>query len=220
MIEENMQIFCEDMERDIKYYSQHLETMIDKSMDRADEFIDENVSIFKPKLLMDSREFQKEFIRCVLSDLHVPIDDTINDMSNVVSKRARQQAKSVIEYVGSRPKRANISGAMIGSINFNSSSQESQFDQMRQEFLERLRRDSNDVLRRHDQLQGIKTMSTSIKQALMQTAALQVASAASIGGLVAMQMLDITGVVLSTSMAVMGLAIVPWRRSVMRYELI
>ncbi len=40
--------------------------------------------------------------------------------------------------------------------------------------------------------------------------------AASIGGLVAVQMLDITGIFAASGVAVMSLFVIPWRKSVVR----
>lgn len=63
MIDENMAAFDEDLERDVRYYRQHIQSVLQRVVDSADGFLEENVSIFKPQLLLDTKKFQEEFKR-------------------------------------------------------------------------------------------------------------------------------------------------------------
>lgn len=84
MIEENMKVFQGDIERDISNYRTLIKELLNKMKSRCNVFLDENLSIFKPTLLLNSTAFQHEFNQQVLMDLKRPIDDIILTMRCVV----------------------------------------------------------------------------------------------------------------------------------------
>lgn len=138
LIDENMELFESDIDRDIAYSKQRISTIVSGTIEKAKFFFDNHITIFKPKILFDQDLFQKEFQKEVLSmDLSTPVDDLIQDMSDLISRKAKNQAKSIVEYVGNRPKR--YSDSMIGAL------RDPQFELVRQEFLQRLKRDATDV---------------------------------------------------------------------------
>ena len=214
MIDDNMGVFKKDIERDVLYYRQHVKLLVSQITERCEQFVQENVSIFKPTLLLDTKQFQQEFQRTVLMDVTKPIDDVIIEMSDLISTRSRMQARSVMEFVGNRPKR--YAESMIGQINPHPATNDSQFDAVKGELVERLRRDVKVVLMNNDQEKNISRMSESVKLSLYSTAAVQAVSAVSVGALFAAQVLDVTGIVAASSAAVMGLLIVPWNKSSLR----
>ena len=61
MIDDNMAVFKTDIERDVLYYRQHVKLLVAQITERCERFVEDNVTIFKPSLLMDSKQFQSEF---------------------------------------------------------------------------------------------------------------------------------------------------------------
>ena len=149
-------------------------------------------------------------------DVTKPIDDVLVEMSDLISTRSRMQARSVMEFVGTRPKK--YSDSMIGHINAHPVTNDAQFDAMKSELVERLRRDVKVVLMNNDQEKNIARMSEAVKFSVFQTAAVQAVSAASVGALLAAHVLDVTGIVAASSAAVASLIIVPWKRSSVRND--
>jgi IS1 family transposase len=210
MIEENMVAFRKDIERDVTFYRQHVTMLLNQMTQRCDAFLESNITIFKPQLLSDPVQFQQEFQREVLMDVAKPIDDLVLEMSNLLSQRARTQSRSVMDYVGSRPRKH--AGSMIGSIQHN----DGQFDTSRLELIEKLRRDVKSVLTTHDHTKHIESMSSSVRTSLLQTAALQTASVATVGGMLAAHLLDITGILAASGAAALGFFLIPRRKAALR----
>ena len=114
MIEDNMTAFKSDLQRDTRYYRHHVQAIIHQLIQRADAFLEAKVTLFNAEMLMDPRKFQDEFNREVLVDITKPVDDIVLEVSELVAMRAKAQAKAVMEYTGSRPRR--VAGGMQGSV--------------------------------------------------------------------------------------------------------
>lgn len=208
MIDDNMKAFGVELARDTRYYRQHIQVMLQQFSQRADHFLEKRVTIFDPSFLMDSQKFQAEFDREVLVDISKPIDNVVVEVSELISIRAKAQAKAVMEFIGTRPRR--VSGAMVGTV------QDGHLESVRFDMMEKLRYEIKGILTQHDHKQDVAAMSESVKQSFVQTAAVQSLSAVSLGGLIASHMLDVTGIATVSTMALLGFLVVPWRKSSMR----
>lgn len=211
MIDENMVIFMKDMDRDLRYFKQHIETITQQMIGRSDTFLEENISIFNPSLLLDSKSFQNQFNKDVIIDIETPINQIIEELSTLISQRARVQARSVIEYIGNRPKK--YSDSMIGNVQ-----QDSEFDNIRHQLVEKLMKDSHAVIYNHNQEKNVLKISEGAKNALLSSAAIGSISAATATGLASVHLLDITGIMTLSSIAVMGLMVVPWKKTSIRKD--
>lgn len=178
---------------------------------RADNYLENNVTIMKPNLLLDSKEFQKEFTKEVLPDIKKPVDDIVSEASSLIAQRAKTQSRSVLEYVATRPRL--YSEAMIGSV---TPTTENEFDKTRLQLLERLTRDTSEVIELHDQQKLINKISDKMKSAMYEMGTIQAVSALSLGGLIAANMFDLSGLVAVSSAALLSLLVVPWRKSEVR----
>ena len=92
-----MTAFKSDLQRDTRYYRQHVQAIIHQLIQRADAFLEAKVTLFNAEMLMDSRKFQDEFNREVLVDITKPVDDIVLEVSELVAMRAKAQAKAVME---------------------------------------------------------------------------------------------------------------------------
>ena len=123
-----------------------------------------------------------------------------------------------MDYIGNRPKK--YAENMIGhsQITHHPITNDSQFDMIKNELSDRLRRDVKVVLMNNDQATNIARMSENIKSSLYSTAAVQAVSVVSVGALMTANVLDVTGIVAASSAAVAGLFIVPWQKSSLRQD--
>lgn len=141
-------------------------------------------------------------------DITKPIDDIVVEVSELIATRARTQSKAVLEFVGARPRR--FSHAMIGSV------QESHFEGVRNDLMWTLREQVAEVMKKHNHAEDVAAIGDKVRDATLQTATMQGLSAASVGGLMALNMLDVTGVASVSTLALLSLLVVPWRKSGVR----
>lgn len=197
------------MHRDSKYFIQSIHNLCDQSKKRMDDFIDSRVSIFHYDLLMDKQMFAQEFERDVNLSLSQPINDLVVELSQLLSQRARIQAKSVIEYIGNRPAAATKKSLpFLGTLPFDS-----EFEKIRYELVDKLKRDTGHVLFVHgDNKQVVEKINNNLKTSLLVTASLQTLSAVGIGGLLATTM-DVTGILAASTIGLFSFVLLPMQRN-------
>ncbi len=174
-----------------------------------DDFIDSRVSIFNYNLLMDKQLFAQEFERDVNLSLSQPINDLVVELSQLLSQRARIQAKSVIEYIGNRPAASSKKSLpFLGALPFDS-----EFEKIRYELVDKLKRDTSHVLFVHgDNKQVVEKINNNLKTSLLITASLQTLSAVGIGGLLATTM-DVTGILAASTIGLFSFVLLPMQRN-------
>ena len=161
----------------MKFFQQQLGVVFDNYVSRSDKFLDDNITILKPRFLLDEKALQAAFSREVLLDLSQPIEDVLKEVSAVVEKRARTQAEAVGAYIGTRP--SQYSAEMLGSSgsgggqasmsDLNGSTDSSAgFQATRLVLQERLQRDARGVLSAHNKEDEAKQLTESVKLALYQ----------------------------------------------------
>ncbi len=215
MIDDHMKLFKADCNRDTTHYRQRVSDIVERLRVSLDTFLTDNISLTRPQLLMDSQAFQKELSSHLRQDLAKPIDQVIEEMTNIILERAQIQARSVLEFLGTRPQR--YEGAIIGRI------PDEHFSESRSDLLVKIRTDVRDVFEGEiaKSLRGAlsKEIGESTKLSMQMAAGAGVASAGSFGGMLAAHCLDITGVLFASSIAIAGLLVVPTRRKFIRDEL-
>eukprot|EP01041_Mallomonas_annulata_P004479 gene4479-8914_t len=231
LIDDTMNLFTNDLQRDIQNYNITMSKLFDDLDKRCDIFLNERVSLFRPDLIFDIKKFQNEFNKEVLLDMSSPVDSALNDVSAMVVQRGRTQARVVLEYVGNRPKRfsaintsSSLSSSLLG-VTGNSGGgvgvnvlRDDTFDAVRYEMLDRLRREVGDVLSRMDKAEEAERVRGEISTGLMQTAGIQGVSVAAVGMLFTAQMLDVTGVLVASGVMTAGLFVLPFRRYAVKKE--
>lgn len=92
------------------------------------------------------------------------------------------------------------------------------FEAVRYTILERLSGGVKDVLTVYDKKTEAQLISSKFQSALVQTAVLEAGAAVTVGGLVAAQALDLSGILAASTIAVLGLFVLPYRRRAQRAE--
>ena len=215
MIEDHMNLFKADCNRDTTHYRQRVSDIVERLRVSLDTFLSDNISLTRPQLLLDSNSFQKELISHLRQDLAKPIDIVIEEMTNIILERAQIQARSVLEFLGTRPQR--YEGAIIGRI------PDEHFSDTRTDLLVKIRTDVRSVLEGElaKSLKGSmsKEIGESAKLSMQVATGAGIASAGSFGGMLAAHCLDVTGVLFASSIAIAGLLVIPTRRKFIRDEL-
>jgi small GTP-binding protein len=211
-IEENMVAFQDDINKEVAFFRRQIHAILDNVQLRGEAFLDENISIFKPKLLFDRKAFELAFERDVAFEIGQPIDDVISDISELILKRAKSHAHAVDAYLGSRPKR--YSKEIIGQVR-GLDDPGNLFTASRQTLLERLRRDISEIIESHDSSKESRHISLGVRGSLNQMLALQSVSSVAAGGLFFAQFIDISGLIAATGFA-SSLVLLPYRKQTIK----
>ena len=209
LIDENMILYREDMAKDIALYHLRIEKIFNQLLTNADAFFDENISIFKLGLLMDNAAFKKKFEDDVLMELNKPIDDVIHEVSDLIFKRSKKQADYIISHLGERPVQYSIN--LQGELN------QSAVDGIAQEMLMKIRSSTHSILHKYKPEDTTQIIVNKVKKSVFQIGLIEATSAVTLSSLMMIQMLDITGIIASSSIALMGLVVLPWKKSSLRY---
>jgi DNA-directed RNA polymerase beta subunit len=185
MIDETMLVYNNDLERDLRYYKEHIQKLFTQLEKRIDDYLEESISIFNMHNLLDNKKFQEDFLKATATDLSTPIDEVLQEVSELLATRSRLQAKSALEYIGHRHQR--LQGKMIGSV------YETQFDNMRGDILNRFRDDVSEIIQKTDAVKEAKELSDTLRNSALGIGASLGVSASSLGMLMVAHTLDITG---------------------------
>lgn len=210
LVEEQMTAFMKDMARDVEREKATIDKCLRDMIERAEDFLSEHVTLANYQELWDSQAFAKRFQQQVVGNLATVVDEIVLDMSELVAQRARTQSRAVLDFLGRRPGARH--GQMIGSVT------ETRFEGVRAEVLNKLSTDVGEVMSTYEKDKEFKKLSEEIKAGVMATAAVE-AGAATVGALVAAHALDVTGgLVTASSLAILGLVVIPYRRQVQRND--
>lgn len=209
MVAENMDLYKSDMEKDIMVYQMRIDKIFADIIRKADVFFDDNISVFKLGLLMEPEEFRKKFREEVLVDIKKPVDDIIHEVSDLVFKRSKAQAAYILSHLGDRPQK-------MYSINLQGEYSQSAVDHIAQEMLAKLRQNTNTTISSYSPDKTTETIVSNVKEALVRMGIVEASSALTVGGLLSIQMLDLTGMLAASTLALTGLVFVPMKKRSIR----
>lgn len=204
LVDEQLSSFMADLERDAAFERLQIDKALDRMRERSVAFIDRRVSITNAAELLDAEAFKRSFEAEAVGSTARDIDSIVRDVAEMVTKRARAQSAAVMEYVARAPRHKQ---SILGSA-----SAPSAFYTDRQELQDKLSYSVHLALSRVDQNKEVEKLSSAVKASLTESTAVG-AGAATVGGLAVAGVLgDVTGVVAASSLAVMGLLVLPLRR--------
>lgn len=203
-IDENIQKFMIDLNRDVQYYNQQIDLVMQNSVKHAKDFFEDKLSMMKPHLLLDNEALKKEFADEVFVDIQRSVDGILDDVSGLIEQRAKAQAESVMVYIGSRHKIHEKD--MMGQV------KDAQFHKSRELLLEKLHRDSKTILQVYNKQAEAEKFGAAVKNTLQQLVSVQAISTASVGALIAAHMIDVTGVLALSGFLVSSLLLIPYKK--------
>ena len=172
MIEENMAIYVEELEREINVLLQQIQLLLNQMKARCSKFLDQKLTMMNSYSLLTTDLFGEEFKQAVLMDLGSHIDDIVQEMCKVITRKSKIQANSVVSFVGNRPRK--FGDSLVGPVN-PIDGDDAHFDATRIEV--RLRRNVKSVVESNLQSKAMQRDSDDIKSVLIQAATIQVYSA-------------------------------------------
>jgi small GTP-binding protein len=212
-IEEQLEAYQRDMVRDFKYQRSRVDNVLYQMAERGDKFFDETLRISRLPELLNSERLRGEFERAVVGDTSRQIEIHVNELIDWLVDRDYRQWQAVMEFINRRA--SQHADRLVGQVN-------SDFEFNRQNLLASIGRGAREVVDSYDREAEALKLAQEVQRALVQTAAVE-AGALGLGALLVAllqtTLLDVTGLLGASAVAVLGLYVLPYRRSQIKREL-
>ncbi len=205
-IEQQLQAYQEDMERDFRYQRSRVETVLYEMAERGDRFFDETLRVTRVLELVNGERLRGEFERQVVGDTSREIEQHVHELIDWLVERDYRQWQAVMEYLNRRA--ARHADRLIGQV-------QTEFELNRRSLLQSIGRSAREVVDSYDREQEALKLAQEVQRAIVQTAAVEVGAlglGALLVALLQTTLLDITGLLGAGAVAVLGLYVLPYRR--------
>jgi small GTP-binding protein len=213
-IEAHLTDYESEMRREFATYITRVENIVHRLNERADRFFDEHIRLGRVFDLIRSDNTRAAFERDVVADTERQIDDTINELIDWMVTQDLRTWQTVTETLDRRALE-RYRDDMVGEVG-------TRFASDRQTLIAQVARQAESVVERYDQDAEAALLAGNVKNALTQTAIVEV-GAVSLGALVVAAAttaaMDVTGILAATTVGALGLFILPARKRAAHREL-
>jgi hypothetical protein len=213
-VDAQLKLYREDMLRDFNFRMADIENILFEMERRGQEFFDETIRLARIFDLINKSRIQKEFEQKVVSDVPQRIDRKVNELIDWLVDSDLRQWQAVMEHLAAR--RREHQGRIVGDAGIGS------FHYDRERLMEGTGRDASRVVETYDKVREAELIAEGAQTAVAATAAMEV-GAVGLGTLVTIlattAAADISGFMLASAMAAIGLFVIPARRRLAKNEM-
>ncbi|MCU0520938.1 MAG: dynamin family protein [Anaerolineae bacterium] len=212
-ITQQLGVYREDMSREFSLRLSDVDRQLQIFENRGVAFFDETMRLAHFFDLLDRPRLEAQFREQVISDIPEAIEERVDEITEWLVARNQTQWQRVMEAI--RRRKEVHADHLLGEI-------PSTFERNRKELIENVGLAAQEALQTYDQEGEAYRIALSLKNAVANTALVEV-GAVGLGTLIAViassTVLDVTGVLAATTMAVLGLFVIPSRRRRLKDEL-
>jgi small GTP-binding protein len=213
-VETQLNQYKEDMQRDFAYRMSDIENVLYEFENRGQEFFDKTFRLSHIPDLLSKERIRLQFEQQVIADTPQQIEQKVNELIDWLVESDLRQWQAVNEYLAER-RRAH-QGRIIGDLGPGT------FTYDRERLMSAVGREAQRVVESYDKTNEAQAIAQGAQEAVAASAVLEV-GAIGLGALVAAMATtvaaDVTGVLLATFIAALGLVIIPARRRSAKNEL-
>jgi hypothetical protein len=213
-VDSQLDLYQEDMKRDFSFRMADIENVLFEMEQRGDGYFDETFRLARVFDLINKDRIQREFESQVVGDTPQLIDQKVNELIDWLVDSDLRQWQSVNDHLAERRrihKDRIVGDHGIGSFNYE-----------RDRLIDAVGREAQRVVETYDKASESKAIAENAQIAVATSAALEI-GAVGLGTLVAILATtvaaDVTGIILASFIAVLGLFIIPARRKMAKNEL-
>lgn len=213
-VDSQLDLYQEDMKRDFNFRMADIENVLFEMEQRGDGYFDETFRLARVFDLLNKDRIQREFESQVVGDTPQLIDQKVNELIDWLVDSDLRQWQSVNDHLSERRrihKDRIVGDHGIGSFNYE-----------RDRLIDAVGREAQRVVETYDKASESKAIAENAQIAVAASAALEI-GAVGLGTLVAILATtvaaDVTGIILASFIAVLGLFIIPARRKIAKNEL-
>ncbi len=212
-ITQQLGVYREDMSREFGLRLSDVDRQLQIFENRGVVFFDETMRLAHFFDLLDRPRLEAQFREEVISDIPEAIEERVGEITEWLVARNQTQWQRVMEHI--RRRKEIHADELLGEI-------PSTFEMNRKELIDSVGMAAQEALQTYDQEGEAYRIALSLKNAVANTALVEV-GALGLGTLIAViassTVLDVTGVLAASTMAVLGLFVIPSRRRHLKDEL-
>lgn len=206
-VEAQLNLYREDMQQHFGSRMAEVENLLYEMENRGQVFFDETFRLGRIFDLLVKARVQQEFERQVVADTPHRIESKVGEIIHWLVDSDLQQWQAATKHLSERTREHK--GSILGEIGMD------RFYRDRQSLIDTIVRDTRRVVETYDKSREAKAIAESAQTAVAASAALE-ASAVGLGALVTAltttAAADVTGVLMASLMAALGLFVIPARR--------
>jgi small GTP-binding protein len=212
-VDAQLGLYKEDMQRDFQFRMADIEKILFEMEQRGQDYFDETFRLARVFDLLNKQRVQQAFNDQVVANVPQQIEQKVNELIDWLVESDLRQWKAVNDYLAER-KRAH-QGRIVGSANAG-------FVYDRERLMDAVGREAQRVVDTYNKDFEAQTIADNARAAVAASAAIEV-GAIGLGTLVTIlattMAADVTGILLASLLAVVGLFVIPAQRRKAKAEL-
>lgn len=213
-VDSQLALYKQDMHRDFKYRMADIENLLFEMEKRGQDYFDETFRLARVLDLLSKDRIQQEFEHKVVADVPQRIEQKVNEVVDWLVDADLRQWQAVTEHLSERRRehQARIVGDPgIGSFHYD-----------RERLMDGVAREAMRVVDTYDKVEEARLIAEGAQQAVAASAAIEV-GAVGLGTLITVlattAAADLTGVLMASLVAALGLFVIPARRRQAKNEM-
>jgi hypothetical protein len=213
-VESQLNIYKEDMQRDFNFRMSDIENVLYEMEQRGHEYFDETFRLARVFDLLSKERIRQEFEHRVVADAPQRIERRVSELIDWLVDADLRQWQAVTEHLADR-RRAHQE-RIVGDVGQGS------FSYDRERLMDAVGREARRVVDTYDRAREAQEIAEGAQAAVAASAALEI-GAVGLGTLVTViattAAADVTGIVMASAVAALGLFIIPARRRKAKAEM-
>jgi small GTP-binding protein len=213
-VEAQLAVYREDMQRDFAYRMSDIENVLYEMEQRGQDFFDSTLRLVRIFDLLDKKRIQQEFEQVVVADAPKRIESKANELIDWLVESDLHQWQAVMEHLAERRRQHQeriVGDAAGGTFHYD-----------RERLIDEVGRETRRVVETYNKAGEAEAIAEGARTAVAALAAVEI-GAVGLGTLIAMlattAAADITGVLLASVIAALGLFVIPARRRQAKAEM-
>ncbi len=206
-VDNQLLVYQEDMGRDFRFRMSDIENILLEMEQRGQYYFDQTMRLVRVFDLLKKERIQREFEAQVVSNSPQQIERKVNELIDWLVDSDLRQWQAVTDHIADR--RRKHKGRIIGNFGIGS------FHYDRERLIDGIGNEAKKVVESYDKSQEARQIAQGAQNAVAAAAALEI-SAVGLGAVIATiattVAADITGILLASLVAALGLFIIPARR--------
>jgi small GTP-binding protein len=213
-VERQLEIYASDMRRDFAFRLSDVEKILYEMEQRGDLFFDDVIRLGRLFDLVRKEIIQHEFERLVVADVPQRLESRVAELIDWLVEADLRQWQAVTDHLAER--RQQYKDRIVGG------SDVAAFHLERERLIEGVGRETSRAVEQYDKARQAAQIADGVRSAVAATAVLEV-GAVSLGvivtALATTMAVDVTGIVMASVLALLGIFILPAKRRQARREM-
>ena len=213
-VDRQLEIYEGDMRRDFEFRMSDVEKIIYEMEQRGQDYFDDTIRLARIIDLTKKERIRREFEQKVVADVPTQIDVRVGEMIDWLVESDLRQWQAVTEHLSERRRQYKdriVGGSEIGA-----------FHSERERLIDGVGRAAREVVEGYDKHTEARKIAADVQNAVAAAAVLEV-GAVGLGvvvtALATTMAVDVTGIIMASALALLGLFIIPAKRRQVKNDL-